>query len=105
MIMCQSITAIFLVVAVIAACLPFPNAIFLKNLPKSESFKLPTALAAFHNDILSLLLPFGILFDKILHPLTLLFGANLKQEKNFFADEDFFIPTGPNSLIKVKTVL
>ena len=37
----------FLAVADIAACLPFLKAILLKNLPKSESFKFPTALAEF----------------------------------------------------------
>ncbi len=77
----HSITAIFLAVAVIAACLPFLKAIFLKNFPRSESFKLPTALAAFRSAILSRLLPFGILFDKTLPPLILLFGASLSLKQ------------------------
>jgi len=53
-------TAIFRAVAVIAACLPFLYAIFLKNLPKSDFLRLPTDLAAFRKAIFSLLLPLGV---------------------------------------------
>ena len=68
------------------------------------SFKLPIALAACLKAILSLLLPLGILLLSILPPLILLFGASLNQEVNYFDDGNFGNPSGPTSLIIVKTV-
>ena len=103
--MFQRITASFLAVAVIAACLPFLNAIFLKNFPKSEFFRLPTALAAFRNAIFSLLLPYGIRLESTRPPLILLLGASLNQEANFIAEENFLSPSWPISLMNVSTVL
>jgi hypothetical protein len=78
--MFHNITAIFLAVALIAVCLPFLNAIFLKNLARSESLRFPTALAALRRAIFNRLLPCGILLDRTLQPLILLLGASLSQE-------------------------
>ena len=98
------ITAIFLAVALMAVCRPFRNAIFLKNFAKSESLRFPTALAAFLNAVFRRLHPLGILFESVLPPLILLLGASLNQEAKCLAVGNLLNPSGPISLIKVRTV-
>src|SRR5665213_3670699 len=62
----------------------------LKKLDSGVSFKLPIALAAFLNAILSLLLPLGTLWLNTLPPLILLLGSSLSQLANCFAYALFY---------------
>jgi hypothetical protein len=49
------------------------------------------------------LLPFGTLLLSTLPPLILLLGASLNQEVKCLAVSNFVNPSGPTSLIIVKT--
>lgn len=85
----QRIMAIFLAVAIIAATLPFPKAILLKNGKRSLSFWFPIELATCLKAVAIVLLPFLTRLHSILPPLTLLFGTKLSQEAKLFAVENY----------------
>ena len=87
--MFQIIIASFLAVAVMAAVLPFRIAIRMKKLWRLAFLRFPITFAACLRAILSRLLPFGILLLKILPPDTLLFGASLNQDANWFPVSNF----------------
>lgn len=75
-----------------------------QNLPRSESFRFSTPFSAFLRAILSLLLPLGIRFERVLPPDVLLFRTNLSHEAKRFAVRNLVRPSGPISLIIDKIV-
>ena len=84
-------TASFLAVADIAAGRPLLKHTLLKKLDKCVSLRFPIALAALRNAIFNRLLPLAILLLNIFPPDILLFGLNLNQDVNCFADSNFLV--------------
>ena len=78
-------TASYLAVALIEVFHSFLKVILRKNLARSESLRLPAAMAVFRRATLSLLFPCGIRLDSTLPQLILLLGVNFNREAKCLA--------------------